>query len=345
MQNVNGVNQDLKIPYTQQWNFTVERQIASFGLRASYVGSRSVNLLYRSNFNLPAPSTIPFTASRRPNQRFAQVIYADNGGTDAYHGLELGAQKRYGQNLTFNTGFTWAKDLTDTQDSGGGGTTFAGQIIQNPANRAIEKANNGLVVPRRFFAYAVYNLPFGKGQRFLANAPAVAQYVLGGWRTTWTAVAQSGQYFSPTYSGFDPSGTGTNAGAPDRLADGNLDSGRAVNRWFDAASFAVPGCPATNTLCSQPAPIGRFGNAGFNILEGPPIRNLDFGLQKEFKYRERFTVLFTLLLVNALNHPNFSVPAANISAPSNVGVISGQTRPLLGEPGPREIDFALRLSF
>ena len=43
----------------------------------------------------------------------------------------------------FSTGFTWAKDLTDTQDSGGGGTTFAGQVIQNPNNRAIEKANKG----------------------------------------------------------------------------------------------------------------------------------------------------------------------------------------------------------
>ena len=49
--------------------------------------------------------------------------------------------------------------------------------------------------------------------------------------------------------------------------------------------------------------------------------------------------------VNALNHPNFALPALNISAPQTVGVISGQTRPLLGEPGPREIDFTLRVTF
>jgi hypothetical protein len=345
VQNVNAVNPDFRAPYTQQWNLTVERQVSSIGLRASYAGSRSVNLVYRRNLNLPEPSTIPFTTARRPNQRFNQVIYADNGGTDAYHALEIAAQKRYGTNITFNTGFTWAKDLTDTQDSGGGGTTFAGQVIQNPNNRAIEKANNGLVVPKRWFAYALWALPVGKGQRYLANAPAIVDYVLGGWRTTWTAVIQDGQYFNPTFAGYDPSGTGTIGGVPDRVADGNLSSGRSVSRWFDPNAFVVPGCPATTPLCTQPAPIGRFGNAGFNILAGPPIRNLDLGIQKDFKLNERITIQFSTLFVNALNHPSFSNPAANISAPTQVGIISSQTRPLLGEPGPREIDFTLRLTF
>src|SRR5262249_45420014 len=85
VQHVNGVNPSLKTPYTQQWNLTIERQVASLGLRVSYVGTRSVDLVYRENLNLPVPSTIPFTTSRRPNQRYNQVIYADTGGTDAYH--------------------------------------------------------------------------------------------------------------------------------------------------------------------------------------------------------------------------------------------------------------------
>ena len=345
VQNVNGVNPDLKLPYTQQWNLTVERQMGSIGLRTSYAGSRSVKLVYRANPNLPLPSTIPFTTARRPNQRFNQTIYADNGGTDAYHALEVAAQKKQGRNLTFSTGFTWAKDLTDTQDSGGGGTTFAGQVIQNPNDRAIEKANNGLVVGKRWFAYALYALPFGRGERFLTNAPAVVQHVLCGWQTTWTAVAQMGQYFTPSFTGFDPSGTGTIGGVPDRIANGNLSSGRAVNRWFDTAAFVVPGCPAATPLCSQSAPIGRFGNSGFNILKGPPIHNLDFGIQKVFKVNERINLQFSTLMVNIFNHPNFSVPASNISAPTQVGIITSQTRPLLGEPGPREIDFTLRLTF
>jgi hypothetical protein len=219
-------------------------------------------------------------------------------------------------------------------------------VIQNPNARAIEKANNGNVVPRRFFAYAVYDLPFGKGHHLLGNAPAVVQQVLGGWRTTWTAVMQSGQYFTPSFSGFDPSGTGTIGGVPDRVGDGNLPTDtRNVRHWFDQTAFAVPGCPATTPLCSNPAAVGRFGNSGFNIVAGPPIRNLDFGLLKEFRAAERFVLRFTLTMANALNHPNFTVPASNISSTGTVGVISSQTRPLLGEPGPREVDFGLRLTF
>jgi hypothetical protein len=347
VQNVNAVNPDLKTPYTQQWNMTIEQQVASVGLRISYVGSRTIDLVYRRNLNLPIPSTTPFTTSRRPDQLYNQIIYADSGGTDAYHALELAAQKRYGQNLTISGGFTWAKDLTDTQDSGGvtnSGTTFGGQIIQNPNSRVIEKANNGNVVPHRFFAYAVYALPVGKGQRFLSSAPAVVQYILGGWRTSWTAVAQTGQYFAASFSGFDPSGTGTIGGLPDRIGNGNL-SNWTVSHFFDQTAFAIPGCPTNNPVCSNPAPVGRFGNSGLNILHGPPIRNLDFGLLKDFTYRERLTVRFSMITANTLNHPNFSPPSANISSPGTVGVISGQTRPLLGEPGPREIDFALRLIF
>jgi hypothetical protein len=91
--------------------------------------------------------------------------------------------------------------------------------------------------------------------------------------------------------------------------------------------------------------VARFGNAGLNVLQGPPIRNLDFGLMKDFKYKERVTVRFNMIMANALNHPNFSPPSANISSAGTVGVISSQTRSLLGQPAPREIDFGLRLIF
>lgn len=118
-----------------------------------------------------------------------------------------------------------------------------------------------------------------------------------------------------------------------------------MSHWFDQTAFAVPGCPAATPVCSSPPPIGRFGNSGFNFLEGPPIRNLDLGLQKDFRYRERWQLRFMLTMVNALNHPSFSNPSANISSTGTVSVIRSQTRPLLGEPGPREIDFGLRLTF
>jgi len=346
VQNVNGVNPSLKTPYTQQWNLTIERQVGSVGLRASYVGTRSVNLVYRRNLNQPPPSTIPFSTDRRAYPIFNQVIYADNGGYEAYNALELAAQKKFGQNLTFNTGWTWAKDLTDTQDTGGGGATYGGQIIQNQFCRRCEKANSQVSLPQRIFGYAVYTLPLGHGQYFLSDAKGALQQIAGGWQTVWTVILQSGQWFTPSFSGFDPSNTNTIGGRPDVVPGVSLyPSNKSVNMWFNPNAFAIPGCPASNPVCSNPANVGRFGNAGLNIIAGPPIRNMDFALLKLFPIKEDKRLEFRMTMSNALNHPNFANPRANISSRSTVGTINSQARAVVGAPAPREIDFGLRLEF
>jgi hypothetical protein len=347
-QNIQGKNPDLKIPYTQQWNLTIERQLGDVGLRASYVGSRSVNLLYRRNLNLPPPSTTPFTASRRPYPQYNQIIWTDNGGSEFYNGLEVAATKKHGSSLTFGAGWTWARDLTDSQDSGGGGASFGGQVIQDQFDRRAEKANNALVLKHRAFGYAIYVLPFGRGQRFLNGARGWVDGILGGWQTSWHVNLQSGQYFHPNFTGRDPSNTNTIGGRPDRIGDGNLPVGqRTIDRWFDAAAFKIPGCPDNNPICPESARtnVGRFGNSGLNILEGPGIANLDFALGKYFNVGENARLQFRLIMVNAFNHPNFAVPRFNISAPGTVGTINAMARVLNGEPATREINLGLRLEF
>ncbi|MGH9325651.1 MAG: carboxypeptidase regulatory-like domain-containing protein [Terriglobia bacterium] len=345
-QNVNGINSNLKDPYTQQWQLSVERQIGSIGLRISYLGARSDQLIFRRNLNQPAPSTTPFSTSERRYPIYNQVIYSDSGGNDSYNGLEISAQKKYGQNLSFNSGWTWSKDLTDTQDSGGGGTSFGGQVIQNQFDRAVEESNNGLTLPQRFFTYALYTLPVGQGQHFLSGVSKPVQEVLGGWRTTWTVTAQSGQWFTPSFSGFDTSNTATFGGRPDRIANGNLPSSqRSITNWFNPAALKIPGCPDATPVCSNPADVGRFGNSGLFILSGPPIFDVDFGLAKDFSLGEHARLRFSMTMANALNHPNFAAPRSNISATSTVATISGSERALVGEPAPREIDFGLRLLF
>ena len=340
-QNVVGVNPDLKTPYTQQWNLTLERQMGSLGIRLSYLGSRMVNLAYRKNLNQPAPGTERFTTSRRAYPIFNQVQFVDSGGYGKYDALEVGVERKVGRNLTFNTGWTWAKNLTDTQES----APYAGQVLQNQFNRAAERANDSSSVPHRLFAYAVYALPFGASQAILPASKGLVQHIIGGWETAWTLVAQSGMYFTPSFSGFDPSNTNTIGGVPDRIKDGNLSSGRTIDRWFDKTAFAIPGCPDSNPVCSNPANVGRFGNSGWNILTGPRVFNLDFSLMKVFPIREGNDLQFRMVMGNAFNHPNFGLPRANINSPSTLGTIASQVRAFGGQPPSREINFGLRLRF
>jgi hypothetical protein len=120
---------------------------------------------------------------------------------------------------------------------------------------------------------------------------------------------------------------------------------RSINNWFNAAAFKVPGCPDATPVCARPDSIGRFGNAGIGVLRGPYLSNVDFALSKYFAIRENLRMQFRVNMANALNHPNFALPAANISAPATVGRITSSVPATFGTVAPREIDFQLRIEF
>lgn len=342
-QNAFGVNPGLVTPYTQQFNFTVERQIGSAAVRLSYVGTSSVNLVYARNLNQLSPSAIPFSSTREPYPIFNAITYYDNGGHQSYNGLQAALAKNYGKSLTFSSGWTWAKDITDTQD---GSSAFTGPTIQNEFNRQAERGNNLITPTHRVFGYVVYQLPFGHGQRFLDKQGSLVQGMFGGWQIALDGIAQSGQFLTPSFSGFDPSNTNTIGGRPDVVPGVSTKpvGTQSINNWFNPAAFKVPGCPDTNPVCTNPVSPGRFGNAGVGIMRGPAIRNLDASLSKYFPIREKVRLQFRMNMANAFNHPNFAQPAANISAPASVAHITATMLPM-GSGTAREIDFMLRLEF
>jgi hypothetical protein len=341
-QNAFGVTPNLRTPYTQQWNLTVEQQIGGAAIRLSYLGTRSVDLVYARNLNQPFPSTTPFSASRRFYPVFNSITYYDNGGSQKYNGLQATVAKNYGNSLTFNGGWTWAKDLTDVQDTGG----FSGQTIENQFNRSAEWGNNQLTPTHRVFGYSIYQLPFGTGRKYLSHSRSIVQAAFGGWQTAWNVMWQSGQFFTPSFSTFDPSNTNLIGGRPDVVPGASLyPSGQSINGWFNPAAFKIPGCPDATPVCTNPVSPGRSGNAGIGIIRGPNIANADLAISKYFPIRERFRAQFRANFANVFNHPNFSLPAANISAAGTVGRITSTTPATFGTVGPREIDFQLRLEF
>jgi hypothetical protein len=257
--------------------------------------------------------------------------------------LQATVAKNYGNSITFNAGWTWAKDLTDVQDSGG----FAGQTIENQFNRKAEWGNNLITPTHRVYGYAIYQLPFGRGRKYLANSSRVLDAALGGWQMAWNTMWQSGQFFTPSFSGFDPSNTSTLGGRPDVVPGASLypPGGSSINLWFNPGAFKIPGCPDNNPVCTNPAPVGRTGNAGIGIIRGHYIANADLAVSKYFAITERIRMQFRANFANVFNHPNFALPAANISAPAAVGRITASVPATFGTVAPREIDFQLRLEF
>jgi hypothetical protein len=157
----------------------------------------------------------------------------------------------------------------------------------------------------------------------------------------------TGQWFTPSFDGFDPSNTNSFGGRPDRIAGVPLyPSNRTINDWFNANAFEIPGCPDSNPVCTNPANIGRFGNAAPLQIASPGTRNVDFTLMKDFRFTESKKLQFQAIFANLFNHPAFGYPGSDISATSAVGVITGTVGNYLQGSSPqRTINFALRFLF
>jgi hypothetical protein len=295
-QSITGFPFDADNGRIHQFNFSVDQQWKDIGFRLSYVGSRSKGLNFSQAINKPEPGLTPFTPGRRPYPEFVNVGYWRNDGESRYNALAFEARRSFARGLTFQGHWTWASSLSNMLN------------LENPFAPLLW--NRDAYTPRhRVSLNTIYDLPFGRGRTYLANAPGAVNHVLGGWTLFYLAYFQTGSFFTPRFDGADPSNTNTFGGLPDRIGDGNLPAGeRRLDRWFDVGAFAPP-------------PPGRFGNSGVNILEGPGLHVHHLSVSKEFRLSERFRFQYMLAISNLFNHPNFHFPSANISAPGQAGVI------------------------
>jgi hypothetical protein len=300
---------NLRNPQIQQWNLTVEKELTfQTGVRLSYIGSKSSHLIYRRNINQSLPSTIPFNQNRRPYPLYQNINMNENGGNQIYHALSVEVQRKWSRGFSFQSAWTWAKNIADVDEQG---NTEGGPVIEDTNNRARERSDVQFNPRHRFFVQTIWELPVGFGRRFL-NQRGPANWILGGWQLTAVYTAQTGEYLTPTFSGADPSNTNTIGGIPDRIRNGNLPSSeRTINRWFDASAFVAP-----------PVNSGRFGNSGKDIIMGPGRQVMNAGLFKSFKPTERITLRVHATYQNLFNHPNFGNPNLNISTPAAVGTIT-----------------------
>jgi hypothetical protein len=279
-----------------QFNVTLEKQIANVGIRLTYLGSRSLGLNYTLQIDKPMPSTKAFVASSRPWPQFAGVTYARDNGEAKFDAFTIEGMRRMGP-LSFDAHYTLASNMNDMQN------------LENPY-RALTWSRDPSTTRNRAVFNIGYQLPVGKGQHFLPNMKPWEDAIVGGWHVEWITYLQSGQYYSPSFSGSDPSGTNTSGGLPNCIGNPNLPSDqRSINHWFNTAAFAVPS-------------PGTFGNCGANVIEGPGLQMSNTSLIKSFRFFERLKLTLGAAVQNTFNHPNFTSPALNISTPGTAGVIS-----------------------
>ena len=308
----------------RQFNVTMEHEMHGLGLRASYIGTRGSGLNYSLNVDKPKASTTPFTSSMYPFQPFTGLTEYRQDGQLRYNSLQFEAMRKMGQ-FTFDVSWTWSN------------TMYNYGITENPYN--LDRWARDQYARRQYIPIsATWMIPVGKGRQHLSNANGIVDAIVGGWSLQSIATLASGTYFSPSFTGTNPSNTNTSGGLPDCLSNGNLPNGtRTWNQWFNPAAFAIP----------QP---GQFGNCGANTLVGPGIYVMHASLSKDFRIFERLKATLTGQFSNVMNHPSLGsgtppTPNTAINQP-NPGQFTAEVPYFNPErQGARQIGLKLRLSW
>jgi Carboxypeptidase regulatory-like domain len=312
--------------YTSEWNFSVQRELASrISLTVGYVANSSMHLQTQESTNdpLPGPGSIQ---DRRPFPQWGTTSEDSFDGHGIYNALQTSLQFRDWHNLTLIGSYAYSKCMDNGTDESGPPTE---SLI--PAYWAvcdIDQTNTGSI------SYS-YALPVGTGRRFLA-ASGIANRILGNWSISGVTTLQSGLPFSPEISK-DVANTGVSPQWPNRVAT-PLVLGN-VSCWFYIS--ANPACDAlapnaTNAFV-LPAEY-TYGNGGRNTLRGDSLSQFDVALEKNVRLTESKTLQFRAEAFNLFNTPAFSAPSLDINTSSGAEVSSTENT-------ERIFEFALKLYF
>lgn len=321
----------MRNPYIMNWNGGLQWEFASnFLLDLSYQGSAGVGLLNYWDINqIPlniSSDPVQLEQIRRASQNykpyphFGQIRHYSNYGHSSYHGGTVKVEKRLSAGWSFTSFYTFSKSIDeDSDDAAAGGVTFY--------NRRLEKARSDYDVTHRWVSYWTWELPFGKGRKWL-NSGGIVGRVLGNWELNGINTMESGAPFGFTHNGnltgptanvYLP-GTQRPDMAPGKTYDDiKLDWDRrgpcrhiaaCIEPWADINAFAIP---ASFTP----------GQSGRNIISGPGLVWQQFSLARVIPVTERIRGTLRFDMNQPFKIPFFAAPssAVDFRNPQNFGKI------------------------
>jgi hypothetical protein len=307
-----------QMPNSWQWNVSVQREVFKDAkLEVAYVGHKTLHWEAITDVNaVPAAARLgyvqqentkgatlsafrPFGASVGNNS----IKYYTHASSSDYQSLQTLYNMRFHHNATFQAAYTYSKLLASSQQ------------IDSPAfnvdayNIRSSWGPDLLNHPHIFSANLVYELPAMQGRN------ALVRTALGGWQASTIVSVASGPSISTLLNGVqglaDPAGVGNgsavNQDRPNRVAGQPCrTSGMDSTQFINPNMFTVNGYQ-----------LGKVGTAGVGTCLGPPNRNVDFGVDKNFKITERIKAQFRFEFFNLFNHPSYN--AQNVIDNQTIG--------------------------
>jgi hypothetical protein len=322
-----------KPPQVIEWSFGVQSELGNnWAAEVDYVGNKGYYLGYlHLPGNQPAPTPpLESVQAHRPYPDFGEFLYTSSDAKSNYNSLQGKLTKRFSQGFTFLASYTWQAGFDNNEGDEG----FGGAVAQTDGqNDNCIPCNYGPTYDDahdRFVFSGVWELPFGRGQKF-GNVGGVVDEIIGGWRASGIFSFQTGFPF-PVLSPVDYSNSQSANLYADRVCNGN-NGPQTVEQWFNTSCFTVDGLKA-----AEQAGVPRYGNQQRNDLTAPHFSDIDFALLKDFSITERYRLQFRAETYNTVNHASFGYPGVSVGTGS-YGLITYTTN------SNREIQFALKLLF
>lgn len=351
-------------PYVQEWNLTIQRELAKTIFTASYVGSHSVhqlvaidenppvptigpdgNLVYGSSKNPAGPGTNPVVlANKLLNPNFGFINQAETIGWSKYNSFQAGAVRRLANNWQMQASYTYSKcrDI----ESGSWGLD-AGVVMQNSYNYNADAGWCGYDVRHNVYFNSMYNLPFHQNR------------LVSGWSLSGIFSFHTGVPVNIT-DGFVwsyPNTTGAGSNRPNYVPNAPNCGGNPYNpnptlSPAGTSLAAKGGVFWVNPSCFALPPLGEFGNTPRNFLHGPDATNLDFSVLKTTTIHERYNIQFRAEFFNILNNVNFGQPgggmfsstiAGNVLTGGSISATAGKVTAT--STTSRQIQFGLKFQF
>lgn len=313
-QSISAADVNSKRGLSEEFQASLQRQLTgNTMIEVAYVGSRVHDLTVdrpvdqlspqyypladQLNQQVPNPfygliSTGPLSATTVSRSQLLLPYPEFTGVTDAYaplgkswyNALQVTANRRFGNGFSLIVAYTFSKDIDEMR--------YRSQY--EPIEEDIAQIDR----PQRFVANAIWQLPFGRGQRFGASLPKPLLYLIGNWELDPTVTIESGQLAGPW----------SNAIAIAPLKSVNP----TVTKWFDTTAF-------------QPLPAYTLPSLStYNPhIRGQALRNLDLSLAKNIPFREKMSLRLMLQAFNALNTPEFGVPNTTVTSAA-FGTVTSQ---------------------
>jgi len=355
-----GPQADPKTPTVVEWNYFVEQQLTkSMALRVGYVGSHAYHNIIDIDANTIVPQicsnpagcasggvrapkppntvlvsqgTQYFPPGKRPNPYLGSAYFWYMEGIASYNAFQADLTQRFNSGLVFRADYTFSKNLDDGTGVASSQAQNQSQSVMDPRHPLRDYGRSALDFRHQGSGNFSYELPLGRGKRFLNGLNGTPHKLVGGWQVNGILTFLSGFPFTPLV-GFNESGNG-NQFNPDRPNTnpnfkGPVKIGR-VDQWYDPNAFSLP-------------TLGTWGNLGRGVLDGPGLAEFDFSLFKTTPITERTSVLFRAEFFNLTNRANFNLPNPVVFSGNTISPSAGQITSTTTTS--RQIQFGLKLMF